>query len=75
MQQILQENTHAEVWFQKISAWVFSCKFAAYLWRAASNASINSYHASGLFLNSTDKSISFQESLKKSSGMKCVNNP
>ena len=25
----LQENTHAEVWFQT-SAWVFSCKFAAY---------------------------------------------
>ena len=75
MQQILQENTHAEVWFQKISAWVFSCKFAAYLWRAASNAPINSYHASGLFLNSIDKNISFQGSLKKSSGMKCVNNP
>ena len=45
----LQENTHAEVWFQlqlywnRTSAWVFSCKFAAYiqntffyeyLWRA-----------------------------------------
>ena len=40
----LQENTHAEVWFHH-SAWVFSCKFAAYfqntfswkhLWVAAS---------------------------------------
>ena len=26
----LQENTHAEVWFQHTSAWLFSCEFVAY---------------------------------------------